>query len=60
VVVATCVSTFLNLGRVGWKDQNGVAGSVVAASVVIVLVTRPGVDGSSDSSGDLICEFQPA
>lgn len=38
VVVATCVSTFLNLGRVGWKDQNGVAGSVVAASVVIVLV----------------------
>ena len=55
VVVATCVSTFLNLGRVGWKDQNGVAGSVVAASVVIVLVTRPGVDGSSDSSGDLIC-----
>lgn len=39
VVVATCVSTFLNLGRVGWKDQNGVAGSVLAASVVIVLVT---------------------
>ena len=29
----------------------------MAASVVIVLVTRPGVDGSSDSSGDLICEF---
>lgn len=39
VVVATCVSTFLNLGRVGWKDENGVAGSVLAASVVIVLVT---------------------
>ena len=48
VVVATCVSTFLNLGRVGWKDQNGVAGSVIAASVVIVLVAWLVVDSSGD------------
>jgi len=31
----------------------------VAASVVIVLVTRPGC-GWIKSSGDLICEFQAA
>ncbi len=39
VVVATCVSGFLCLGRLGWKDQHNVAGSVVGAGLVILLVT---------------------
>eukprot|EP00438_Fugacium_kawagutii_P012666 Skav215621 [mRNA] locus=scaffold666:655317:661832:- [translate_table: standard] len=39
VVVATCVSGFFCLGRVGWKDEHGVAGSPLSAGVVIALVT---------------------
>jgi len=39
VVVATCVSGFVCLGRLGWKDQQNVAGSVAGAGLVILLVT---------------------
>ena len=39
VVIASCVSSFLCLGRVGWRDENGVAGSANAAVLVVLLVT---------------------
>ena len=39
VVVAICVSGFVCLGRLGWKDQQNVAGSVAGAGLVILLVT---------------------
>lgn len=38
VVVATCVSGFLCLGKLGWQDETGVAGSVNAAVLVVLLV----------------------
>lgn len=38
IVVAAMVNSFLCGGLVGWKDEHGVAGSVTAAIVVVVLV----------------------
>ncbi|CAJ1445201.1 unnamed protein product [Effrenium voratum] len=38
IVVAFCVSSFLSFGRAGWRSEHGVAGSVNAAIIAILLV----------------------
>jgi len=38
ILVALCVSIFFCGGELGWKDANGVAGSVFAATTVCILV----------------------
>lgn len=38
ILVALCVSIFFCGGELGWKDEHGVAGSVVSAAIVCILV----------------------